>query len=74
MKQIISVMYAAIFVTAISCSDAPVEQKKEVIVVPKKEETKPPVVVEKAPATSIDIDKNGVKLKTKKVKVSIKPN
>jgi hypothetical protein len=63
-----------VLVTAVSCSNEPVEQKKEVIVVPKKEEKKPTVVVEKEPSTSIDIGKSGVKVKSKKVKVNIKPN
>ena len=50
------------------------ETKKEVIVVPVTIEKKAPVVIEKEPSTTITLDKNGVKVKSKKVKVDIKPN
>ena len=66
MKQIISTLS---FVTALifmSCSNEKAEVKKEVIVVP----AKPAVVVKKP--TTIVLDKNGAKVETKKVDISVK--
>ena len=76
MKKIIGLFYTGIVFAVISCSNEPAETKKEVIVVPApvKVEKKEPVVVEKDPSTTITLDKKGVKVKTKKVKVDINPN
>jgi len=74
MKKIIGLWCVVISLTAISCSNQPAETKKEVIVVPAAVEKKQPVVIEKEPSTTISLDKNGVKVKSKKVKVDIKPN
>ena len=76
MKKVIGIFCTGIVFTVISCSNEPAETKKEVIVVPApvQVEKKEPVVVEKDPSTTVILDKNGVKVKTKKVKVDIKPN
>ncbi len=75
MKKIIGLFCTAFVFTIISCSNEPVETKKEVIVVPApRVEKKEPVVVEKDPSTTVTLDKNGVKVKSKKVKVVINPN
>jgi len=73
MKKIIGFLSPALLFTIISCSNEPAETKKEVIVVPVKTEKKEPVVIKDEP-TSITLDKNGVKVQTKKVKVDIKPH
>lgn len=54
---------------ATSCTDQKKETKKEVIVVP----ASPIIIVKDPPAksTTISLDKNGVKVETKKVKVKI---
>ena len=70
MKKIIGFLSLAVVLVTMSCTAKPAEVKKEVIVVPAK-----PVVVVKAPAakaTSVTLDKNGVKVETKKVDVSVK--
>ena len=56
-------------VTIMSCNDKPAEVKKEVIIVP----AAPVIIVKDPPAksTTISLDKNGVKVETKKVKVKI---
>ena len=73
MNRIFGLAASAIIFTITSCSNQP-ETKKEVIVVPAPVEKKQPVVVVKdAPSTSVILDKKGVEVKTKKVKVDVKP-
>jgi len=70
MKKIIGFLSLAAVLVIVSCASKPAEVKKEVIVVPAK-----PVVVVKAPPakpTTVTLDKNGVKIETKKVDVSVK--
>jgi hypothetical protein len=77
MKKIIGLFSVAIAFTFISCSNQPAETKKEVIVVPAPVEKPAPVIIVKDPpakSTSISVDKNGVKVETKKVNVDVKPN
>jgi hypothetical protein len=71
MKKIIGFLSLAAVLTIMSCASKPAEVKKEVIVVP----SPPPVIIVKEPAvkpTTIVLDKNGVKVKTKKVAVVVK--
>lgn len=72
MKKIIGLFSLVMAVTISSCSNESKETKKEVIMVPV--EKKEPVVVKEPKPTSITLDKNGVKVETKKVKVDIKQN
>ncbi len=68
MKKAIVFLTMAVCVMATSCTDKTKETTKEVIVVPAKP-------VEKAAPekpTSISVDKNGVKVETKKLKVDVK--
>ena len=54
----------------ISCNNKPAETTKEVIVVPQA-----PVIIVKDPpkkATTVTLDKNGVKVETKKIDVQVK--
>ena len=69
MKNIIGFLSVAAVLTAMSCTDQTKEVKKEVIVVP----AQPTIIVKDPPAksTTISLDKNGVKVETKKVKVKI---
>ena len=71
MKKIIGLVCLASVITLMACSDnKQTEVKKEVVVVPAS-----PVIVTKAPEkkpTTILLDKNGVKVETKKVDVSVK--
>ena len=66
-------MPMAAVVMVISCSPKPAEVKKEIIVVPA---TAPIIIVKVPPAkyTAVTLDKNGVKVETKKVNVSVKNN
>lgn len=59
-----------VVLTAISCTDRTTEVKKEVIVVPV---ATPAVIVKDPPAkpTTISVDKNGVKVETKKIDVKV---
>lgn len=69
MKKFIGFLTLAFVITASIYSCQP-DSKKEVIVVPAA-----PVIIEKAPAekgTSITLDKNGVKVKTKKIDIDLK--
>jgi len=70
MKKIIALFSFAAGLTLMSCGDNKPEQvKKEVVVNPA------PVIVKKDPPkkpTTISLDKNGVKVETKKVDVSVK--
>ena len=70
MKKIIIFLSLAVGFTTLSCNDKTKETKKEVIVVP----ASPTIIVKDAPAksTSVSVDKNGVKVETKKVDVSVK--
>ena len=68
MKKIIGFISFAAILTIMSCK--PAETKKEVIVVPAA-----PVIIVKDPpekGTTITLDKNGVKVETKKVDVTVK--
>ena len=72
MKKIIgfSLLIAVLTIMVYSCG--PSEVKKEVIIVPAQPQR---VIIEKEPAkksTTITLDKNGVKVKAKKVDVTIK--
>jgi hypothetical protein len=72
MKKIIGLLSLIVVITAMSCTDQTKETKKEVIVVPAPAPAPAPVIIVKdPPATTISIDKNGVKVETKKVKVNL---
>lgn len=69
MKKIIALLSLFTVITIVAYSCQP-ETKKEVIVVPTA-----PVIIEKQPetkATTITLDKNGVKIEAKKVDVTVK--
>ncbi len=70
MKKSIGFLSMVVVLTAMSCSDKAPEVKKEVIVVP----VVPTIIVKDPPAkgTTVVLDKNGVKVETKKVNVNIK--
>jgi hypothetical protein len=68
MKKIIVFLSLTVPFTFMACSNDKTEAKKEVIVVPAAPATTPP---EKN--TSIVLDKNGVKVATKKVDVVVNP-
>jgi hypothetical protein len=69
MKKTVSFLALVALVTTISCSDKPAEVKKEIIVVP----AAPTIIVKDPPAkaTTIIVDKNGVKVESKKVEVKV---
>lgn len=69
MKRTVSFLALVALVTTISCSDKPAEVKKEIIVVP----AAPTIIVKDPPAkaTTIIVDKNGVKVESKKVEVKV---
>ena len=70
MKKIIGFLSIAAVSTMMSCAEKPTETKKEIIVVPAA-----PVIIIKEPVqkpTTITLDKNGVKVETKKTEVVIK--
>lgn len=71
MKKFIFLLSFIVTLTAISCTEKPATVKKEVIIVPAAPAV---IVVKEAPvkATTIQLDKNGVKVVTKKVDVVIK--
>ena len=72
MKKIIGLLSLFAVFTAMSCTDQTKETKKEVIVVPAPAPAPAPVIIVKDPpaeGTTISVDKNGVKVETKKVKV-----
>lgn len=68
MKKIIGFLSLAAALTVVSCNDKAPDAKKEVIVVP----AAPVIIVKDPPAkdpatgTTITLDKNGVKVETKK--------
>jgi hypothetical protein len=71
MKKFICLFTVIVTLAAISCTEKPAAAKKEVIIVP----ASPSVIVvkEESPkTTTIELDKNGVKVVTKKVGVVIK--
>jgi hypothetical protein len=73
MKKIIGLLSIITLVTVTACSnDKPVETKKEVIVVPAPVQ-QVPAAQPPAKNTTIVLDKNGVKVGTKKVDVVINP-
>jgi hypothetical protein len=69
MKKIIGFLSFAAILTIMSCK--PAETKKEVIIIPA---AAPVIIVKDPPAkgTTITLDKNGVKVETKKVDVTVK--
>ena len=72
MKKIISLLSFVVVLLTMACGNKPAEVKKEIIVVPSA-----PVIVVKDPpvkSTTVTLDKNGVKVETKKVNVSVKNN
>lgn len=76
MKNIIGLLSLIAVFTAMSCTDQTKETKKEVIVVPAPAPARAPapapvIIVKDPPATTISIDKNGVKVETKKVNVNL---
>jgi hypothetical protein len=73
MKKFIGFLPLIAVVLMLSCSSKPAEVKKEIIVVPA---TQPVIIVKDPPAksTTVTLDKNGVKVETKKVNVSLKNN
>ena len=70
MKKSIGFLSLMVVLAVLSCTDRTTEVKKEVIVTPAE---KPAVVVKEEPSkpTSISVDKNGVKVQTKKVDVKV---
>jgi hypothetical protein len=73
MKKLIALYALPITLICLSCNNQPAETKKEVIVTPPVIIKEKPVVVKDPPEknTEITLDKNGVKVKTKKVNVVI---
>lgn len=72
MKKTTALLSLMFVIAAISCTDR--TTKKEVIVVPA-ESAPAPVIIVKDPAptkpTSISVDRNGVKVETKKIDVKV---
>jgi hypothetical protein len=70
MKKSIGLLSVMLALSVMSCTDRTTEVKKEVIVTPAE---KPAVIVKEEPAkpTSISVDKNGVKVQSKKVDVKL---
>jgi hypothetical protein len=76
MKKLIALLALPVMLTFFSCNNQPAETKKEVITQPVIIKEKEPVIVVKDPPekeTEITLDKNGVKVNTKKVNVVIDP-
>lgn len=72
MKKSIGLLSLMFVIAAISCTDR--TSKKEVIVVPAASAPAPVIIVkDPAPAkpTSISVDRNGVKVETKKIDVKV---
>lgn len=68
MKKIVTFILLSICAVTISCTDKKQETTtKETIVVPQKTT----VIKEPHKSTNVSIDKNGIKVETKKVKVSV---
>ncbi len=70
MRKLIALLSIGVLLVSTSCNNEPAVEKKEVIVVP----APPKVVVQDPPekATTVTLDKNGVKVTTKKVDVNLK--
>ncbi len=69
MKKVNGILVAALVMVIVSCTDRTTEVKKEVIVTPAE---KPAVIIKEDPKpTSISVDKNGVKVETKKIDVKV---
>jgi hypothetical protein len=68
MKKIIGFLSLVVVLSIMACSDKPAVVKKEVIIVP----ATPVAVVKDEKPTTIVLDKNGVKVVTKKVDVVVK--
>jgi len=66
MKKIIGFLALSGIVLIMSCGDRKTEVKKEVVVVP------PKATVEVKKPTTVVLDKNGVKVESKKVDVTVK--
>jgi hypothetical protein len=69
MKKSIGLLVTALVFGIVSCTDHTTEVKKEVIVTPA--EKKEVIIKEESKPTSISVDKNGVKVETKKVDVKV---
>jgi len=72
MKKIIGLLSVALVLSGMACTNKTEEAKKEVVVVP----VAPVIIVKDPPAksTTVTLDKNGVKVETKKVDISVKNN
>lgn len=70
MKKIIGFLSFIVVLATLACNNQPAEVKKEIIVVPSTQK----VIVKDPPvkSTTIILDKNGVKVGTRKVDVTIK--
>ncbi len=68
MKKLTGILSVTLILAVVSCTDHTKEVKTETIVTPAEK-----VVVKEEPAkpTSISVDKNGVKVETKKVDVKV---
>jgi hypothetical protein len=74
MKKIIGLLSLAALFSVTACSNnKPPETTKEVIIVPTTATPTPIIVVPPPKSTTIVLDKNGVKVGTKKVDVTINP-
>lgn len=70
MKKIIGFLSLVAVITTLACTNKPAEVTKEVIVVPPSST----IIVKDPPekSTTVTLDKNGVKVETKKANVTIK--
>ena len=70
MKKTFACLSLGAILLTVACSNQPAETKKEVIVVP----ASPTIIVKDPPqkSTTITVDKNGVKVGTKKIDVTVK--
>lgn len=77
MKKLIALFAFPVILTFFACNNQPAEVKKEVITTPPViiKEKEPVIIVKDPPEkeTEVTLDKNGVKVKTKKVNVVIDP-
>jgi hypothetical protein len=73
MKKLIALFAASMLLICFSCNNQPAETKKEVITQPVIIKEKPVIVVKDPPEknTEVTLDKNGIKVKTKKVNVVV---
>jgi hypothetical protein len=70
MKKMIGLFSLASLFAVMSCSDKPAKVRKEVIIVPTKTVTT--IKADPSKPTTIIVDKNAVKVTTKKVDISVK--